>query len=92
MNDEDQIGCIVGAIVQTKPGVGAVHQQLEKCDGVDIHGEDEQSRIVITMEAETSQEVMNLTDHIQSLDGVLSVMPVYQHNEEKEHQGGWKWR
>jgi len=101
MNDEQQycdepVGCIVGAVVQLQPHVDdGVRCRLAACSGVDIHGQDEQSRLVITMEAETSREVMKLTEHIQNLDGVLYVTPVYQHCEENrnnEKDGGWKWR
>jgi len=94
-NNEEDVGCIVGAVVQLKPGVASdVRQRLLGCEGVEIHTEDEQSRLVITMEAKTSKAVLKLTEHIQNLEGVLSVTPVYQHCEEnnKQQQGGWQWR
>ncbi|MDQ6987047.1 MAG: chaperone NapD [Mariprofundaceae bacterium] len=101
MSDEQQycdepVGCIVGAVVQLQvPVDDAVCRRLAACAGVEIHGQDKQSRLVITMEAETSREVMNLTEHIQNLDGVLYVTPVYQHcegNQSNEKDGGWTWR
>jgi len=96
LGKEEYIGCIVGAIVQLQPDAGtAIRQQLAELDGVEIHNEDEQSRLVITMEAVTSKAALKLTEHIQNLKGVLSVTPVYQHNEEnrqQDQQGGWKWR
>jgi len=94
--DDESIGCIVGAVVQLKPDVGKdIAQQLIDYAGVEIHAEDEQSRLVLTMEAATGKEVMKLTEQIQNLDGVLSVTPVYQHCEEgqqQDQQGGWRWR
>ncbi len=100
MNDEEQIGCIVGAVVQVKTHLNeaenaAVRQRLAGCEGVEIHAEDEQSRLVITMEAATGKAVLKLTESIQNFDGVLQVTPVYQHSEEYLHDeqtGGWSWR
>jgi len=98
--DEEAIGCIVGAVVQLKTnlnedGSAAVRQRLAECEGVEIHAEDEQSRLVITMEAATSRAVLKLTESIQNFDGILQVTPVYQHSEDHlydEQTGGWKWR
>ena len=94
--DEGALGCIVGAVVQLKAdGHASVRQQLAMCEGVDIHAEDEQSRLVITMEAVTSKAVMKLTEAIQNINGVMSVTPVYQYSEDnkkEEQPGGWRWR
>jgi len=95
---EEAVGCIVGAVVQLKPNVDGnddVCRRLASCAGIDIHGQDEQSRLVITMQAATSRAVMKLTEYIQNLDGVLYVTPVYQHceeNQSNEKDGGWTWR
>jgi len=93
---EESVGCIVGAVVQLHPGSGdEVRQQLAQCTGVEIYGEDEQFRLVITMEAATSKQVMQLTEQIQNIQGILQVTPVYQHCEEQkqiDQEGGWKWR
>ena len=93
-NVEEDVGCIVGAVVQLKPDAEiAVGQQVAACEGVEVHTQDEQLRLVITMEAKTSKAALKLTEHIQNLNGVLSVTPVYQHCEEnQQHEGGWKWR
>jgi len=95
-NEEESLGCIIGAVVQLLPGSGAdVRQELAAYDGVDIHAEDEQSRLVITMETSTSKAALRLTELIQNQDGVLSITPVYQHSEEnqqQDQQGGWTWR
>jgi len=94
--EEEMVGCIVGAVVQLKVDSSSeVREQLLQCEGVEIHAEDEQSRLVITMEAATSKGVLHLTESIQNFDGVLSVTPVYQHDEnnrQEEQPGGWRWR
>lgn len=92
----EDVGCIVGAVIQVKPGMeNEVRGQLLQDEHVEIHAEDEQSRWVITLEAETSKQILKLTEAIQNISGVLGVTPVYQHCEESqkhEQQGGWRWR
>ena len=86
--------------MQLKPDVADdiesdVRQRLVGCESVEIHTEDDQLRLVITMEANTSKAALKLTEEIQNISGILSVTPVYQHCEEnhyQDQQGGWKWR
>jgi len=96
IEQQENIGCIVGAVIQVKPTMeDDVRLQLEQHEQVEIHAEDEQSRWVITLEAETSKKILHLTEHIQNMAGILSVTPVYQHcedNQNNEQEGGWKWR
>lgn len=93
---QESIGCIVGAVIQVKPNMeDKVRLQLKQHKQVEIHAEDAQSRWVITLEADTSKKILNLTENIQNMVGVLSVTPVYQHcedNQNNEQEGGWKWR
>jgi len=96
-NTEDAVGCIVGAVVQVKPGVeDEVRLQLLQNKSVEIHAEDEQSRWVITLETETNKKLLRLSEDIQNIKGVLAVTPVYQHCEEnknkEQQEGGWKGR
>jgi len=95
--ENDAIGCIIGAVVQLLPTVDsdAIKAQLLSHQGVEIHAEDPQSRLVITMEQQTSRQALLVSEAIQKIQGVLSVTPVYQHCEEikqNDEQGGWKWR
>jgi nitrate reductase NapAB chaperone NapD len=94
--EEDAVGCIVGAVLQVKPGMeDDVRQCVLQYEGIEIHAEDEQSRWVITLEAKTSKKILNLTEEIQNIHGILSVTPVYQHceeNQQHDQQGGWRWR
>lgn len=97
---DELVGCIVGAVVHVHAQPNAsvcrtsVRQALLAYEGVEIHAEDEQSRLVITMEASTSKAVLKLTESIQQIEGVILVTPVYQHNEDhqQEQSGGWAWR
>jgi len=93
--DED-VGCIVGAVIQVKPSMeNKVRVRLLQNEHIEIHAEDEQSRWVVTLEAETSKKLLKLTEKIQNISGVLGVTPVYQHceeNQQHEQQGGWRWR
>lgn len=56
---EDDVGCVVGAVLQVKPGAEEeVRVQLLQNKHVEIHAEDEQSRWVITLEAETNKKLL----------------------------------
>ncbi|MDQ6963357.1 MAG: chaperone NapD [Mariprofundales bacterium] len=92
----DAVGTIVGAVLQVKPGEeSAVRERLRRYDEVEIHGEDEQSRWVVTIEAESNKQLLTLTEEIQQSHGVLSVTPVYHYcaeSREIDEQGGWRWR
>ena len=92
---EESVGCIVGAVVQLHTDHGGVAQQLGKNFKIEVHAQDEQSRLVITIEAASSKEVMKLSEDIQNMDGVLQITPVYQHSEDNQNDkqdGGWRWR
>jgi nitrate reductase NapD len=95
-NGTETVGCIVGAVLRLKPGEDAqLARQLEHCDGVEIHGGDAQSRLVITLEAPDSRSMLRLSETIQQMDGVLQLTPVYQYCDDQhndEQTGGWKWR
>ncbi|MDQ6961549.1 MAG: chaperone NapD [Mariprofundaceae bacterium] len=96
IDNEEHLGCIVGAVVQLREAdCEQIHQSLSQCEGLEIHGQDEQSRLVITLEAATNRAVMCLSEHIQNIEGVLYVTPVYQYCEnmpKEEQSGGWQWR
>jgi len=95
VDHEETVGCIVGAVVQLKKHDCATKAQLLTYQGVDIHGEDMQSRLVITLEADDHRAMNALTESLQQLEGVLHLMPVYQYNEEQPNRGqqrGWQWR
>ena len=92
---EESVGCIVGAVVQLHPDHDDVVQQLGKNPNIEVHAQDEQSRLVITIEATTSKAVMRLSEDIQNMEGVLQITPVYQHSEDNQNDkqdGGWRWR
>lgn len=93
--NEESIGCIVGAVVQLHPEQADIAQQLSKHANIEVYAQDEQSRLVITIEAASSKEVMRLSEDIQNMEGVLQITPVYQHSEDNKNDkqdGGWRWR
>jgi len=92
---EENVGCIVGAVVQLHPDYADAVQLLSNNPNIEVHAQDGQSRLVITIEAATSKTVMKLSEDIQNMDGVLQITPVYQHSEDNqrdEQGGGWRWR
>ncbi len=95
MGPEAAIGCIVGLVVRVGDNRDIIRDQLTQLEGVELHAEDNQGRLVLTLEARTQRQAMLLTEEMQNFDGVLQVMPAYQYCDESPEvaeQGGWSWR
>jgi len=55
----------------------SVKRAIVDIDGAEIHAEDEQGKIVFTLEAETHQMIASRMDLIKDLEGIISMAPVY---------------
>lgn len=88
-------GVIIGAILQSKPGTSAdLASLIEEMDGVDLYAIDEQERIVITVEAQTTHAATEKLYHLEKTEGVLYVNAVHHYCESDSinNEGGWTWR
>ncbi len=75
---------ISGVVVRTKPEhLEEVIKSLEESGMCDVHFHDEEGRIVVTIEAETTEEEVFKLKAIQSLEHVLSADLVYAYSEEE---------
>ncbi len=75
---------ISGVVVRTKPElVEEVIKSLEESGMCDVHFYDDKGRIVVTIEAETTEEEVFKLKAIQSLEHVLSADLVYAYSEEE---------
>jgi nitrate reductase NapD len=82
MNDELHIiSLIVHALPACKEQVSTVINALPHAR---IHGSDANGKLVITLEAPTSAEIVDQVGTIQRLHGVINVTMVYQHVESLE--------
>ena len=95
MSDEQNpVGCIVGAVIQLRPNcTEKQYGQLEKQEGLEIHAQDDQQRLVVTIEADTDGAMIEIIEGIQSMNSVLNIHTVYHHLDEFQNEAeGWTWR
>ncbi|VAX08545.1 hypothetical protein MNBD_GAMMA26-671 [hydrothermal vent metagenome] len=93
-NEQESVGCIVGAVIQLKPN--CTKQQYEKLlekEGLEIHAQGDQQRLVVTLETDTDGEMIETIEDIQNMNSVLNIYTVYHHLDEFHNETeGWTWR
>lgn len=73
---------IVGILINTLPAyTNRVVKNLKKLD-IEIHGVNEKSQIVITLEQETDEMLTEQLTKVQQIQGVLTAAMVYHHVDE----------
>ncbi|MEI7795211.1 MAG: chaperone NapD [Methylococcaceae bacterium] len=73
---------IVGILINTLPAyTNRVVEHLKKL-GIEIHGVNEKSQIVITLEQETDEMLTEQLTTVQQIQGVLTAAMVYHHVDE----------
>lgn len=63
----------------------SVVSALSDLDGVEVHGSNN-SKLVVTAEADHVRELARLADSLGSVSGVLSVSPVYHEFDDSKRQ------
>lgn len=56
---------------------------FERFPQVDVHGVDDQGNSVVVIDSETSEEMEQITNQLQGIDGVLSLGVTYFHAEDE---------
>ena len=78
---------ISGVLVRAFPeNIDAVWQTLSGLDGVEVHGANEDGRMVVTVERETQRQMSDLLLEMQDVKGVLSASMIYHQFEESGQQ------
>lgn len=73
---------ISGILVQAWPDkLITVQDRLEAIPGVEVHAEDENGHLVVTIESENVQATAEILTTLQNVEGVLSASLVYHHEE-----------
>ena len=73
---------ISGVLVKTHPeNISAVKQALTHMSGVEVHGNNEDGRIVITVEDTSASNITDTVSEIQEVRGVLSAAMIYHQLE-----------
>lgn len=74
---------ISGVIVRAYPEqISPVCQSLRKMNGVEVHGNNDDGRIVVTVEQDDANQMSDLLTHMQTLPGVLAASMIYHQFEE----------
>jgi nitrate reductase NapD len=70
---------IVGLVVHARPEqISHVLGALRAMPPVEVHGENRDGKIVLTLDARSEDEIVQTMGHIGELPGVLSTALVYQ--------------
>lgn len=59
----------------------AVSRRLSKLPGVDVHGQDGQGKLVVTIEDSDAGRASDMLIRLHSVEGVLAASLVYHHHE-----------
>ena len=76
---------ICSMVVHTRPEqVKAVSSRLAQMDGIEVHGETEEGKIIVTVERDERSLQSETMMQMQDVDGVLTTALVYEYHEEPE--------
>lgn len=76
---------IVGLIVHAMPAcIDQVGTAITSLPDAQVHGSDASGKMVITLEAATSADILDQISVVRNTHGVLNVAMVYQHAESLE--------
>jgi nitrate reductase NapD len=74
---------ISGVLVKAYPeNLVTIEKALSMMDGVEVHGNNEDGRIVITVEDKSANNITDTLVEIQDVPGVLSAAMIYHQFEE----------
>ena len=80
---------ISSLLVHARPAsLAAVRASLSALEGVDVHGDSESGKIVVTLETESSGRIVERLASIRDLAGVLSAVLVFHQIEPLDHTEG----
>ncbi|MFC1589197.1 chaperone NapD [Pseudomonadota bacterium] len=77
---------ISGVLVRSYPeNIQSVWDELAIIEGVEVHGSNDDGRMVVTVEQENAGQLSDLLVRMQDINGVLSTSMIYHQFEENEH-------
>lgn len=77
---------ISGVLVRSYPqNIQSVRDELVQIEGVEVHGSNDDGRMVVTVEQENAGQLSDMLVRMQDIKGVLSTSMIYHQFEENEH-------
>ncbi len=78
---------ISGVVVRTCPeNIVSITKRLSDLDGVEVHGANEDGRLVVTVQNQREAEMPGMLMKVQDMPGVLSASMVYHQFEDLGQQ------
>ena len=78
---------ISGVLVRTYPdNIDTVTQALSRMAGVEVHGANQDGRMVVTIEGESGRAAADLLVQMHNVPGVLSASMIYHQFEDSGQQ------
>jgi nitrate reductase NapD len=78
---------ISGVLVRTYPeNIDAVSEALSRLQGVEVHGANQDGRMVVTVERDSGRQVADLLLQMQDVPGVLSASMIYHQFDDSGQQ------
>jgi nitrate reductase NapD len=76
---------ICGILVHSRPeNTAVVRKRLVDITGIEVHGINEDGRMVVTLEEDNEDRMADTLMNLQNVDGVVSASMIYHHREEDE--------
>lgn len=76
---------ICGILVHARPeNTEVVRERLIGITGVEVHGINDDGRMVVTLEEDNESRMADTLMGLQDVDGVVSASMIYHHREEDE--------
>jgi nitrate reductase NapD len=74
---------ISGVLVRAFPArISPISDILRELPGVEVHGNNDDGRIVVTVEQDDANKMSDLLSHMQTLPGVLAASMIYHQFED----------
>jgi len=75
MSEYNICGVVIHATAEKKAGI---EKALANTDGVEVHANTEQGKLVVTVESEDNYYVADIIESFKDIDGVLTASMIYQ--------------
>ena len=76
--DEDDTAHIISMLLMARPKYQQqVQQQIAQMEGCEVHGNDNEGRIIVVAEAETNKQLAQRMDELQALEHLVSSSLVF---------------
>ncbi|HHO69724.1 MAG TPA: glutamate synthase [Gammaproteobacteria bacterium] len=80
---------ISGVLVRARPEkIDSVRAQLERMDGVEVHGANPDGRLVVTVEEDGDRAMADTVVRMQDLPGVIAASMIYHEYDDSEQIAG----